>query len=101
MLGTTLAMGHATRPPPACPPPPGPPPGPAQRLKRTLPTVTDGVTADEVNRQFFEAQIGMQCGVHATNNAFGDIVLTVAGMALLIDQGKAWQQSGGTASRPA
>ena len=43
----------------------------------------------------------MQCGVHATNNAFGDIVLTVDSMALLIDQGKAWQPSHGAVSRPA
>ena len=68
--------------------------------KRALPTVTEGATADEVNLDYFEAQIGWQCGVHATNNAFGEAILTVAAMALLIDRGKAGERSGSTGLPP-
>ena len=47
---------------------------------------------------YFKAQIGWQCGVHATNNAFGEAILTVAAMALLIDRGKTGSGVGARAS---
>ena len=62
--------------------------------------MTEGATADEANLDYFEAQIGWQCGVHATNNAFGEAIPAVAAMALLIDRGKAGERSGSTGLPP-